>query len=84
MSEQHKPEDFNDLVQAATRSVHQQQDRAAALTATPASRPSTQQILALLLLVVMVGVFAYQYPRIDQPYALPDPETDSRVVAAEL
>ncbi len=84
MSEQQKPEDFNDLVEAATQSVHRQQEQAAARAARPAPQPRSKQVFCALLVAAMAGLFIHQYPRIAQPYLLPDADTDSTVVAAEL
>ena len=40
--------------------------------------------MSLILLAVLAVALVHQYPRIAQPYALPDPKADLTVVAAEL
>lgn len=84
MREHDKPDSLNDLVSAATDRVRQQQNQAAAVAARRPSPPRGKMILTAMLLVVMAGLFVHQYPRLLEPYALPDPNADSKVVEAEL
>lgn len=84
MTDPTKPASLDGLVQAATQSVRQQQEKAAAQAAIRPSRSRTQQIFSLVLFVVLIGVFIYQYPRIREPYEIPDLNTQSTVVEGDL
>lgn len=84
MSEQNKSSSLDGLVEAATDSVRQQQEKADAFAAKRPPQPKLKMIFALILLAAFGGALIYQYPRIVEPYALPDPKTNPTVVEAEL
>ncbi len=84
MSEHNKPTNLDGLVEAATESVRQQQDKAAELAAKQPSQPRTRQIFTLMPIAIFAAVLFYQFPRFVEPYALPDPATNPKVIEAEL
>lgn len=84
MTEQNEPNNLENLIQKTTDNLRQQQDKAEVLSAQRLSQPQGKQILTLLLLAGFAGALYYQYPRILEPYTLPDAKTDPTVVEADL
>jgi hypothetical protein len=84
MSEQNKPTSLDGLVEAATDSVRQQQDKAADLATKQPSQPRAKQIFTAMPIAIFAAVLFYQFPRFAEPYVLPDPATNPKVIEAEL
>lgn len=84
MSQQKPEDDISVLAGAADASIRGQQEKAAALAATPPKRPVAKQILTILLLVAFVVIAWIQYPRFNEPFGHPDPTQDPAVAEADL
>jgi hypothetical protein len=84
MSEQNKPTSLDGLVEAATDSVRQELGKAAELANKQPPQPRARQIFTAMPIAIFAAVLLYQFPRFAEPYALPDPATNPKVIEAEL
>ena len=84
MSDRNKADDLEGLVRTTTDSLAQQQQKAEASAAGRPPRSRPRLVLMLILVSVFAGALYVQYPRIVEPYALPDARTNPMVVEADL
>lgn len=72
------------LIESTRQDALAQQARSDAQINQSAALPRGKQILAAVLLAVCAVVLFYQYPRFSEPYAWPDPVTNSSAAEAQL
>lgn len=76
--------DLNQLIDSTRQDAHAQQANLDGHINKAAPMRRGKQVLSLVLVVILAVVLFYQYPRFSQPYAWPDPATDSSAAEGDL
>lgn len=84
MTQQNQEDHIRKLVDVASKSIAQQQEKADALAEKRAKPSITKQVFVSMLIVAFAAIALVQYPRFHEPFGRPDPNQDAAVAEADL